>query len=33
MGVMGAVQGVANRNERILREARELAEGGGEEEP
>lgn len=33
MGVMGAVQGVANRNERILREDRELAEGGGEEEP
>ncbi|MBQ9198169.1 MAG: FtsW/RodA/SpoVE family cell cycle protein, partial [Clostridia bacterium] len=31
MGVMGAVQGVACRNERILREDRELAEGGGED--
>ena len=30
MGVMGVVQGVANRNERILREDQRLAEGGGE---
>ena len=28
MGIMGLVQGVANRNERILREDRMLAEGG-----
>ena len=31
MGVMGLVQGVANRNERILREDQRLAEGGEEE--
>lgn len=30
MGIMGVVQGVANRNERILREDRMLAEGGEE---
>ncbi|MBQ9299735.1 MAG: FtsW/RodA/SpoVE family cell cycle protein [Clostridia bacterium] len=33
MGIMGVVQGVASRNERILREDRELAEGGGEDRP
>ena len=30
LGVMGVVQGVASRNERILREDQELAEGSGE---
>ena len=31
MGIMGVVQGVAGRNERILKEDQQLAEGGGEE--